>query len=291
VPATWTGDPAVWVQIEETLALLPIKRRRLLLNYWASGNIADATRRAGYAVKNVKSACEVGREILRDPKVAWCTRAIFEAECGGAEKLRALLAVHAAGFDSPSEGDRDRSLRAASLIYKYGRPRPSADAKPLPEALFDEMSPAELERFAVHREWPARFAPRLRAAGWQIDRSGAAPTLAEAPDVPHDDAAGEGEQPTSATMPAGPPSSEPSAVRAPSEPTCPAEPLARQARPDWQRPEDRVFDPQRAAPEPPIPQPSPRPTTDASALDATDPIAEAKRAAIMRALATRDRRW
>jgi len=23
VPATWTGDPAVWVQIEETLALLP----------------------------------------------------------------------------------------------------------------------------------------------------------------------------------------------------------------------------------------------------------------------------
>src|SRR5262249_31871712 len=124
VPATWTGDPGVWVQIEETLACLPIKRRRLLLNYWASGNIADATRRAGYNVQNVKSACEVGREIGADAKVAWCRRAIFEAECGGAEKLRALLGVHAAGFDSPSEGDRDRSLRAASLIYKHGRPRP-----------------------------------------------------------------------------------------------------------------------------------------------------------------------
>ena len=80
---------------------MPIKRRRLLLNYWASGNIADATRRAGYKVKNVKSACEVGREILADPKVAWCIRAIFEAECGGAEKLRALLGVHAAGSPSP----------------------------------------------------------------------------------------------------------------------------------------------------------------------------------------------
>jgi hypothetical protein len=132
VPATWRGDPSVWLQIEETLALLPIKRRRLLLNYWASGNIADATRRAGYNVTTVKSACEVGREILADTKVAWCTRAIFEAECGGAEKLRALLGVHAAGFDSPSEGDRDRSLRAASLIYKPGRrgrfPAPSSAA-------------------------------------------------------------------------------------------------------------------------------------------------------------------
>jgi hypothetical protein len=191
VPATWTGDPAVWVQIEETLALLPIKRRRLLLNYWASGNIADATRRAGYNVKNVKSACEVGREILRDPKVAWCTRAIFEAECGGAEKLRALLGVHAAGFDSPSEGDRDRSLRAASLIYKHGRPRPVPGSKSPLDQLFDEMAPAELEQFAVHREWPARFGTRLRALGFtRRDDADATETSAETSDTNDGDSAG-----------------------------------------------------------------------------------------------------
>jgi hypothetical protein len=63
----------VWVQIEGTLALLPIKRRRLLLNYWASGNIADATRRAGYKVKNVKSACEMFRAppLRRPVALAW----------------------------------------------------------------------------------------------------------------------------------------------------------------------------------------------------------------------------
>src|SRR5262245_27441044 len=59
----------------------------------------------------------------------------------------------------------------------------------------------------------------------------------------------------------------------------------------WQRPEDRVFASRRPAPEPPAPQPSSGPAADASALDATDPIAEAKRAAVLHALATRDRQW
>jgi hypothetical protein len=80
-----------------------------------------------------------------------------------------------------SGGDRDRSLRAASLVYKYGRPKPPSGTKPLPGQLLDEMTQAELLRFAEHREWPARFAPRLRACGWTVSASAATRPNAEAP--------------------------------------------------------------------------------------------------------------
>src|SRR5262249_36592860 len=125
---------------------------------------------------------------LKEPKVAWCTRAIFEAECGGAEKLRALLGVHVAGFDSPSEGDRDRSLRAASLIYKHGRPRPVPGSKSPLDQLFDEMSADELRQSAEPGKWPPRLKSRLRAVGFtRCDDADAATPNAEAPGAAHAD--------------------------------------------------------------------------------------------------------
>jgi hypothetical protein len=76
-----------------------------------------------------------------------------------------------ARFDSPDGGDRDRSLRAASLVYKLAHRAASPAANRNGGAggvgsvdyLLDQMSPAELERFAEHRLWPARFARYLPA--------------------------------------------------------------------------------------------------------------------------------
>lgn len=100
--------------------------------------------------------------ILRDPKVQFCTRAIFEAEgIGSGAKLRAVLGHHLAGYDSLDGGDRDRSLRAAALVYKHGRPKPLPGTKSLPDQLLDEMTPAEADHFAKTGEWPARLRQRL----------------------------------------------------------------------------------------------------------------------------------
>jgi hypothetical protein len=174
VPAAWTGDPAVWEAVEESLSTLTVKRRRFLKNFLATGHIANSVHAAGYNVKDSGSANDVGREILRDPKVQFCTQAIFEAEgIGSATKLKAVLGHHLAGYDSVDGGDRDRSLRAASLVYKHGRPRPQPGEKPLADQLLDEMDQQELETFIQEKRWPERFRDRL------------APSLFAAMDVRH----------------------------------------------------------------------------------------------------------
>src|SRR5262249_862931 len=92
---------------------------------------------------------------------------------GSATKLKAVLGHHLAGYDSVDAGDRDRSLRAASLVYKHGRPRPQPGEKPLADRLLDEMDQQELENLH-HGEavapalpgppWPRRGSPRRRCA-------------------------------------------------------------------------------------------------------------------------------
>src|SRR5262245_7458402 len=160
--AQWTVDPAVQAQVEETLSCLTVKRRRFLKNFLASGHIARSVQQAGYNPANGHNATDIGREILRDPKVQFCTQAIFEAEgIGSAAKLKAVLGHHLAGYDSVDGGDRDRSLRAASLVYKHGRPRPQPGEKPLADRLLDEMDQQELETFITEKRWPERFRDRL----------------------------------------------------------------------------------------------------------------------------------
>ena len=42
------SDPRISIELQETFACLPIKRQRLLLNFVASGQIAESARQAGY---------------------------------------------------------------------------------------------------------------------------------------------------------------------------------------------------------------------------------------------------
>src|SRR5262249_28045810 len=86
-------------------------------------------------------------------------------------KLDAIHALHLARHSSPDGGDRDRSLRALALARKYLSARsPSGGSAgtaggsvvgPLGDQFLAEMTPAELEAFADHRVWPARFRDRL----------------------------------------------------------------------------------------------------------------------------------
>src|SRR5262245_50989440 len=103
----WTIDPAVQAQIEETLSCLTLKRRRFLRNFLASGHVSDAVRHAGYNVTTAKSACEVGRQILRDPHVQYAYQALLEARGISAQKLDAIHALHLSRHSSPDGGDRD----------------------------------------------------------------------------------------------------------------------------------------------------------------------------------------
>src|SRR5262245_12470476 len=172
--AQWTVDPAVQAQVEETLSCLTLKRRRFLKNFLASGHIARSVQQAGYNPANGHNATDIGREILRDPKVRFCSQAIFEAEgIGSATKLKAVLGHHLAGYDSVDAGDRDRSLRAASLVYKHGRPRPQPGEKPLADRLLDEMDQQELENLH-HGEAVARAVPGPPGAV-AVRRDGCAP--------------------------------------------------------------------------------------------------------------------
>jgi hypothetical protein len=206
--AQWTVDPAVQAQVEETLSCLTLKRRRFLKNFLASGHIARSVQQAGYNPANGHNATDIGREILRDPKVQFCTQAIFEAEgIGSAAKLKAVLGHHLAGYDSVDGGDRDRSLRAASLVYKHGRPRPQPGEKPLADRLLDEMDQQELETFIQEKRWPERFRDRL------------APSLFAAMDVRHH----HGRQPPAQSS--EDPVNSHAACHAGEEPLAPMEPL------------------------------------------------------------------
>jgi hypothetical protein len=167
----WHLDPKVAEQVEETLSTLTLRRRRFLKHYLESGSIGGSVRQAGYNVTTSGSATELGRTLLKDPRVEFCVQAILEAEgVGSGAKLRAVIGQHMARFDSPDGGDRDRSLRAASLVYKLAHraappavnasgtgPRGSVDQ------LLDQMTQEELRRLADHGIWPRRLAHFLRA--------------------------------------------------------------------------------------------------------------------------------
>jgi hypothetical protein len=159
--------------LEEVLASLTIKRRRFLRHYLATGNARQAVRAAGYNCTTPQSETSVAQEILEHPLVQHAQRALLHAEGLSAAGLRQIHAIHLARHSSPDGGDRDRSLRATALAYKYLRPPPApAGTKPLLDQLLDEMTPEELRRFADSGLWPVRFASRLGQAPAADDRSG-----------------------------------------------------------------------------------------------------------------------
>jgi hypothetical protein len=211
---------------------LTVKRRRWLLAYLQTGNASEAARRT-YNVTTRNSAAQVGKELLEDPKVSYCAQALLEAEGVCPAKLRAIHAHHLAGFDSPEPGDRDRSLRATALAYKYIRPPHTARAGMGGSAtgdIFDGWTSAELAAFAERKVVPRRFASRFIA------------NLAhpEPDDEPHDVA-----EPDTAAAPSAP---SPAAWReeAPSsslEPR-PATPAAEDARHEVARLERQLRDAQ-----------------------------------------------
>jgi hypothetical protein len=148
--------------LEEVLASLTIKRRRFLRHYLATGNARQAVRAAGYNCTTPQSETSVAQEILEHPLVQHAQRALLHAEGLSGAGLRQIHAIHLARHSSPDGGDRDRSLRATALAYKYLRPPPApAGTKPLPEQLLDEMTVEELRHFAASGRWPVRFASRL----------------------------------------------------------------------------------------------------------------------------------
>jgi hypothetical protein len=158
----WHGDPALAVQLEEVLATLTLKRRRFLLNYLDSGNATKSALAAGYNCKDARSASDVGREILAAPAVQHAYQALMEASGLSTAKLTQVHALHLSRHSSPDGGDRDRSLRATALAYKYLRPPPApAGTKPFLDQLLDEMTPDELRHLAASGLWPVRFAARL----------------------------------------------------------------------------------------------------------------------------------
>jgi hypothetical protein len=159
--------------LEEVLASLTIKRRRFLRHYLATGNARQAVRAAGYNCTTPQSETSVAQEILEHPLVQHAQRALLHAEGLSAAGLRQIHAIHLARHSSPDGGDRDRSLRATALAYKYLRPPPApAGTKPLPEQLLDEMTVEELRHFAASGLWPVRFAALLGQVPAADDRSG-----------------------------------------------------------------------------------------------------------------------
>jgi hypothetical protein len=173
--------------LEEVLASLTIKRRRFLRHYLATGNARQAVRAAGYNCTTPQSETSVAQEILEHPLVQHAQRALLHAEGLSGAGLRQIHAIHLARHSSPDGGDRDRSLRATALAYKYLRPPPApAGTKPLLEQLLDEMTPEELRRFAASGRWPVRFAARLgdpRSADSSTARSATGAGRTRAPGV------------------------------------------------------------------------------------------------------------
>src|SRR5262249_37143576 len=63
--------------LEEVLASLPIKRRRFLRHYLATGNARQAVRAAGYNCTTPQSETSVAQEILENPLVQHAQRALL----------------------------------------------------------------------------------------------------------------------------------------------------------------------------------------------------------------------
>src|SRR5262249_52323389 len=162
----WRADPELATQVEEALARVPLRRRRVLLGVLDGLTQRQAVINAGYHVGSPQSASQMAQQILGDPAVQHAYQALLEARGLSGAKLDSIHALDLSRHSSPDGSARARSLRALAMARKYVVPRPSADAKPALDGILDEMSPAELEQFAVHGEWPARFAARLRALGF-----------------------------------------------------------------------------------------------------------------------------
>src|SRR5262249_35651403 len=79
VRSGWPADPTEAAQLEETLSLLSLKRRKVVYRYLETGNARQSVLDAGYRCKDVRSADDVAREILADPKVQYVLQALLEA--------------------------------------------------------------------------------------------------------------------------------------------------------------------------------------------------------------------
>jgi len=180
----WRTDPELATQVEEALARVPLRRRRVLLGVLDGLTQRQAVIDAGYHVGSPQSASQMAQQIMRDPAVQHAYQALLEARGLSGAKLDSIHALHLSRHSAVDGGDRDRSLRALALARKYVVPRPASDSKPALDGILDEMSPAELEQFAVHRKWPERFRSRLRALGFtRRDEADVVTPNAEAPDA------------------------------------------------------------------------------------------------------------
>jgi hypothetical protein len=281
----WRADPELATQVEEALARVPLRRRRVVLGVLDGLTQRQAVINAGYRVGSPQSASQMAQQIMRDPAVQHAYQALLEARGLSGAKLDSIHALFLSRHSAVDGSDRDRSLRALALARKYLMPRP-VGAKPVLDEVLDEMTADELRTFAESGRWPARFAPRLRAAGWQLRPCGAATTSPVGPhhlrDDPADDAAVPAPPPEPALHPARPagsgaspaatpppvaeyggertwPASQPTAVASPTPALRPSGNPSTRADPGWGRE-----------------------VTDATEL-AIDPA--------LRAMAIRDRRW
>src|SRR5262249_47315704 len=175
--------------VVELLSTLTLKQRRYVIRVLETGNARRSVLDAGYRCKNLRTADDIARELMSNPRVQHAFQGIVEARGLGTAKLDQILALHASRHSSRNGGDRDRSLRATIATYKHVLPKPAADAKSVPDTIIDEMTPEEQRRFAEHRIWPERFRNRLRATGASIHDSAPPTTAAGGPAAEREDRA------------------------------------------------------------------------------------------------------
>jgi hypothetical protein len=171
VPAVDADRPP---SVRESLSVLPLKRQRLVMNFFTSGNLTQSVLDAGYHPKTKKRAYEQGQDVMSHPDVQRAFAALTESSFS-LTKLREIHAAHLGRYASIDASDRDRSLRALSLAYEYLGARPGgATAAPgtdPAQELLAQMSSDELE--APPALLPERARPgrrdgprgRCRAAG------------------------------------------------------------------------------------------------------------------------------
>jgi hypothetical protein len=65
----WRADPELATQVEEALARVPLRRRRVLLGVLDGLTQRQAVINAGYHVGSPQSASQIAQQIMRDPAV------------------------------------------------------------------------------------------------------------------------------------------------------------------------------------------------------------------------------
>src|SRR5262245_46106906 len=119
----------------ELLSAMTLKQRRYVIRLLETGNARRSVLDAGYRCKNLRTADDIARELMSNPRVQHAFQGIVEARGLGTAKLDQILAAHMSRHSSRHSRDRDRSLRATIATYKYILPKPSADAKPVLDAV------------------------------------------------------------------------------------------------------------------------------------------------------------